>query len=94
MEPDGQEPNGDGPPPRADDALDAYSAVVVRVAATVGPSVASVTVKSRRGAGAGSASVLTSDGFLLTSAHVVQGAEHAGVTFSDGTGTDAGRHWP
>lgn len=89
MEPALQAVTEDGDPTRADDALDAYSAVVVRVAATVGPSVASVTVKTRRGAGAGSASVLTSDGFLLTSAHVVQGADSAGISFSDGTGTDA-----
>jgi S1-C subfamily serine protease len=89
MEPDLEVVTKDPDPTRPDTALDAYSAVVVRVAATVGPSVASVTVKTRRGTGAGSASVLTSDGFLLTSAHVVQGADGVGVTFSDGTGTDA-----
>jgi S1-C subfamily serine protease len=75
----------------ADDreALDAYSAAVVRVAETVLPSVASVRVRSRRGQGAGSASVLTADGFLLTSAHVVEGADRVEVAFNDGTDVEA-----
>src|SRR5258706_8822347 len=60
---------GAGTPP---DPLDAYSAAVVRVAETVLPSVASLRVRTPRGDGAGSASVLTADGFLLTSAHVVE----------------------
>ncbi len=66
-------------------ALDAYSATVVRVAGTVLPSVASLRVRNSRGQGAGSASVLTSDGFLLTSAHVVEGADAADAAFADGT---------
>jgi S1-C subfamily serine protease len=72
------------------EALDAYSSAVVRVAESVLPSVASLRVQTRRGDGAGSASVLTTDGFLLTSAHVVEGADTAQATFSDGTiiGTD------
>jgi hypothetical protein len=52
------------------EALDAYSSTVVRVAESVLPSVASLRVKTRRGDGAGSASVRTTDGFLLTSAHL------------------------
>jgi S1-C subfamily serine protease len=72
-----------------DGPLDAYSEVVTRVAADVGPSVASVTVRTRAGAGMGSASVFTADGFLLTSAHVVQGARDITVTFADGTQTGA-----
>jgi S1-C subfamily serine protease len=68
-----------------EDPLDAYSAVVTRVARTVLPSVASLAVRSRRGEGAGSASVITDDGILLTSAHVVSGARSAEATFSDGT---------
>lgn len=65
--------------------LDAYSAAVVRVAETVLPSVASLLVRTARGSGAGSASVLTSDGYLLTSAHVVEGAETVRATFTNGT---------
>jgi S1-C subfamily serine protease len=67
------------------DALDAYSAVVTAVAQTVLPSVASIAVRSRRGNGGGSASVITPDGYLLTSAHVVAGTRSAEVTFADGT---------
>jgi S1-C subfamily serine protease len=65
--------------------LDAYSAVVTRVAATVLPSVASVQVRTGRGRGSGSASVLTADGFLLTSAHVIEHAQQVEASFADGT---------
>ncbi len=57
-------------------ALDAYSRIVVEVAERLAPSVANLRIlrRTRVGqvpAGAGSAVVLTPDGFLLTSAHVV-----------------------
>ena len=67
------------------EALDAYSSAAVRVAESVLPSVASLRVQTRRGDGAGSASVLTTDGFLLTSAHVVEGADAVEAGFTDGT---------
>ncbi len=67
------------PDPLGDEALDAYSRVVVDVARRLGPSVASVRVGRRRdrSEGAGSAVVIAPDGYLLTSAHVVDGAEKA-----------------
>jgi S1-C subfamily serine protease len=65
--------------------LDAYSRTVIGVAETVLPSVASIAVRTARGGGAGSASVITGDGHLLTSAHVVDGARDAEAAFSDGT---------
>ncbi|MFD4420732.1 S1C family serine protease [Agromyces sp. NPDC058484] len=68
-----------------EDPLDAYSRVVTTVARTVLPSVASLAVRSARGAGAGSASVISDDGVLLTSAHVVVGVNSAEATFGDGT---------
>src|SRR5215211_4162947 len=64
--------------------LDAYSAAVTAVVQRVVPSVASLKVTSRRGEGSGSASVLTADGYLLTSAHVVEGASTAVATFAAG----------
>ncbi|MDG6105443.1 trypsin-like peptidase domain-containing protein [Dactylosporangium aurantiacum] len=67
------------------DALDAYSRVVSGVAATVLPSVASLTVRSSRGEGAGSGVVYTADGFVLTSAHVVAGADGGTAEFTNGT---------
>jgi S1-C subfamily serine protease len=67
------------------EALDAYSRVVVAVAERLTPSVASLRVSRRARAGAGSAIVLTADGFLLTSAHVVAGAARGGhAAFADG----------
>jgi S1-C subfamily serine protease len=69
--------------------LDAYSQTVVSVAEHVLPSVASVAVRTSRGAGAGSASVIGPDGLLLTSAHVVAGARGLEVAFADGRSSEA-----
>jgi S1-C subfamily serine protease len=68
-----------------EEALDAYSTVVTTVAQAVLPTVASLAVHTSRGEGSGSASVITSDGYLLTSAHVVAGAGTAEAAFTDGT---------
>ena len=73
-----------------EEALDAYSRTVSAVAERLAPSIANlrVTRGTRRGrmpAGAGSGVVLTPDGFILTSAHVVAGARSAGrASFPDG----------
>jgi S1-C subfamily serine protease len=81
---------GSGLPADEDDALDAYSQVVVTVAERVTPSVANLRVERRvRGgrvlAGGGSGVVITPDGFLVTSAHVVAGTAGTGrASFSDG----------
>lgn len=69
--------------------LDAYSRTVVGVAERMTRSVASLKTgrRTRNGVyaqGAGSAVAVTSDGFLLTSAHVVAGSDRGGATFSDG----------
>src|SRR5438132_10620929 len=72
------------------EALDAYSRTVAGVAERLAPSVANlrITRMTRRGrvpAGAGSGVVLTPDGFLLTSAHVVSGRGRQGrAAFVDG----------
>jgi S1-C subfamily serine protease len=67
------------------EALDAYSSTVMRVAQTVLPSVAAVSVRTRQGMGAGSASVITDGGHLLTSAHVVEAAVGVELAFPDGS---------
>ena len=67
------------------DPLDAYSQVVTAVAAKVLPSVPALSVRTARGAGAGSAVVFTEDGFLLTSAHVVTGTSGGEAEFADGS---------
>jgi S1-C subfamily serine protease len=71
------------------DALDAYSRVVTSVADALLPSVAGVEVErpGRRGpqrAGGGSAVAITPDGFLLTSAHVVESSEAGRLVLADG----------
>ena len=69
------------------EALDAYSRVVSSVAAAVLPSVASLSVRTPRGEGGGSAVLFTEDGFLLTSAHVVNGTRMGSAEFGDGLET-------
>ncbi len=71
-----------------DDLLDSYSRAVIGVAERVLPSVASITVRTARGGGSGSASVIDADGYLLTSAHVVEGAQRAQASFGDGSTVD------
>jgi serine protease Do len=83
-------PDAHGPAPDELEALDAYSRTVAGVAERLAPSVANLRVMrmTRRGrvpAGAGSGVVLTPDGFILTSAHVVAGRAHEGrAAFVDG----------
>jgi S1-C subfamily serine protease len=68
------------------EALDAYSRAVVRVVEQVGPAVVSIARASRRGpSGAGSGVVFAPDGYVLTNAHVVAGADELELRFTDGT---------
>jgi S1-C subfamily serine protease len=71
------------PLPADDDELDAYSRTVVAVAERVVPSVAALRVAAKGREGAGSAVVLAPDGYLLTSAHVVAGADRGTAVFAD-----------
>jgi S1-C subfamily serine protease len=71
--------------PSEAEALDAYSTVVSTVAAKVLPSVAALVVRTSRGEGAGSGVAFTDDGFILTSSHVVAGAQAGLAEFTDGT---------
>jgi len=84
------QPAAPTPLPTDDEALDAYSRVVTTVAERLAPSVANLRVSRRvRGGrrldGAGSAVVITPDGFTLTSAHVVERTDGTGIaSFVDG----------
>ena len=74
-------------------ALDAYSTVVTSVARRLLGSVASLRVTvvapgGRRTRGSGSAVVVTEDGVLITSAHVVERADGGVATFGDGREMD------
>jgi S1-C subfamily serine protease len=72
------------------EALDAYSSIVTSVAEKVLPSVASLRIgRGGRGfGGAGSGVVITPDGFLVTSAHVVAAGGNASASFIDGAEYD------
>src|SRR5438874_1930567 len=63
-----------------EEALDAYSLAVTTVAERLSPSVANLRVRR----GGGSAVVITPDGFMLTSAHVVARARGGRASFVDG----------
>jgi S1-C subfamily serine protease len=73
-------------------ALDAYSRAVIAVAEALSPSVANLQVRrrTRRGpaVGAGSGVVISPDGFLVTSAHVIEGARRGVASFGDGREAD------
>jgi serine protease Do len=73
-----------------EEALDAYSRAVISVAERLSPSVANLRVSRRvRGgrvaAGGGSGVVITPDGFMLTSAHVISATDgKVDASFVDG----------
>ncbi len=71
------------------EALDAYSRTVTAVAERLRPSVANLRVERRtrrgRAEGGGSAVTITPDGYLLSSAHVVESTDGEGrASFPDG----------
>jgi S1-C subfamily serine protease len=88
--------NGEDPEPVASgqvaeaEALDAYSQVTTSVAEALIPSVTNLRV-SRRGwrgqpaEGGGSGVVITPDGFIVTSAHVLAGTDRGSASFVDGS---------
>jgi S1-C subfamily serine protease len=77
---------GNGDEPDGGELLDAYSMVVSRVVGALAPSVASVRVGDRRRGqgGAGSAVAVSSDGLLVTSAHVVRQTSGGVAAFNTG----------
>lgn len=79
------------------EALDAYSHAITTAAERAGPAVVKVeTDRSRTRSGTkarhglGSGVLYSSDGFILTNAHVVAGASHVNITFADGRTMPAG----
>jgi S1-C subfamily serine protease len=68
-----------------EEPLDAYTAVVAAVAQQLTPRVAALRLRGRRGESQGSAVVLSSDGHLVTNAHVVGSSSGGEAEFGDGT---------
>lgn len=90
---DGAPPSPPPPEYRAaevdeDDAMDAYSRVIVAVAELLGPAVVNLRAvaggQGRRGGGSGSGFLFTPDGFLITNHHVVRGSSRLRVRLNDG----------
>ncbi len=81
-----ERPDADPAVTTDDEALDAYSAVVTRVAMELTPRVAALRVgPGSRGGGMGSGVVFTGDGYVLTNAHVVAFSRAGTAAFDDGT---------
>jgi S1-C subfamily serine protease len=72
------------PDPREQEALDAYSKVVVRVAELLRPTVVNLRAGRGRRGGSGSGILFTPDGLLLTNHHVVSSQERVWVRLGDG----------
>jgi S1-C subfamily serine protease len=71
-------------PDDEDEALDAFSKVVVRVADDLRPAVVNLRVGRGRQAGSGSGVLFSPEGFLLTNHHVVGDADRVRVRLHDG----------
>jgi len=72
------------PDPSEQEALDAYSNVVVRVSEMLRPAVVNLRAGRGRREGSGSGILFTPDGLLLTNHHVVAGQERVRVRLGDG----------
>jgi S1-C subfamily serine protease len=77
-------PRQPDPLPSDDEAFDAFSRVVIRVAETLRPAVVNLRGTRQRGDGSGSGILFTPDGFLLTNHHVIQGQKRVRVRLNDG----------
>jgi S1-C subfamily serine protease len=71
--------------PLDDEALDAYSSVVTKVAAELTPRVAALRIDPQGRGGTGSGVVFTEDGYVLTNAHVIGRSRGGTAAFGDGT---------
>ena len=88
------QPSSSPEPSKDGDLLDAYSRTVVQVARHVSEAVVQIKVKKDkseqrkrrpgRGYGAGSGFIISSDGYVVTNSHVINGAINIEVNLQDG----------
>ena len=64
--------------------LDSSGSLVTAIASQVSPSVVQVNVQGLRGSGTGSGVIYTKDGYIITNAHVAEGAQQVNVTLPSG----------
>jgi S1-C subfamily serine protease len=78
-------------PPAAEQSLplDPYSDCVAHAFEQVGPAVVSIAAGNGRRHGQGSGVLFTSDGYLLTNNHVIEGATHYRATLPDSRAFEA-----
>lgn len=69
--------------------LEAADCATIEVAQSLTPSVVKVEVSTRFGPATGSGIIISDDGYVITNAHVVEGARTTTVTTADGTVYDA-----
>jgi S1-C subfamily serine protease len=76
------------PVPSDEEALDAFSRVVVNVAEAARPAVVNLRAGRGRMEGSGSGVLFTPDGFLLTNHHVIHGSRKVRIRMTDGRELD------
>src|SRR6266849_1370456 len=76
------------PAPSEEEALDAFSRVVVNVAEAARPAVVNLRAGRGRMEGSGSGVLFTPDGFLLTNHHVIHGSRKVRIRLTDGRELD------
>jgi len=77
-----------------DPAIDAYSRIVIEATNKVSPAVVQITTNMKRGqtmqqGGTGSGFLISSEGFIVTNSHVVNGAHELLANLPDGTSHQA-----
>lgn len=77
-------------PDSSEDPVDSYSRIVIEATNKVSPSVVQITTTLKKGqsvqsGGTGSGFLISSEGFIVTNSHVVNGAHELLVNLSDGT---------
>ncbi len=66
-------------------SLESSGSLVTAIASQVSPSVVQINVQGLQGSGTGSGVIYTKDGYIITNAHVAEGAQQVNVTLPSGS---------